>query len=282
MGNFLPEGSYMTSYLLKAEFAKLIASYEELEKAHQNANSDLEDTYEDLQVKNRTIEELFKKNHELEAENKMLSVNHKNLERNAMKVATENKDLKKEVTIVKSELKMSIRVQSGLEHNLNKKIEALEFKVKSLLENKAARAAEEKSVKKKVKALEKKEAELEVSKMKIERKTKLRQFASLDKGCQTNAHPDLPPKITEPLPPIFSSQFCYKTPMIKILSRSLPKINQICWSQQDEDPYLDGAEEYLSWQHDQDIKQFYLDARQLALDKRLASNISNNNNIMMN
>ena len=219
----------------------------------------------------------------------MLSVNHKNLEIKVMKVTTENKDLKKEVTIVKSELKeaskdlkMSIKDQTGLEHNFNKKIEQLEWKVKNLPEDKAAREGEEKSIKKKVKALEKKEAELEVSKMKIERKTKLRQFASLDKGCQTNAHPDLPPKITEPLPPIFSSQFCYKTPMIKILSRSLPKLNQICWSQQDEDPYLDGAEEYLSWQHDQDIKQFYLDARQLALDKRLASSISNNNNIMMN
>jgi hypothetical protein len=65
--------------------------------------------------------------------------------------------------------------------------------------------------------------------------------------------------------------------MIKILSHSLPQLDQICWSQEDEDPYLDGAEEFLSCS-----KQFYLDARQIALDKRLASSISNNNNIMMN
>jgi chromosome segregation ATPase len=153
------------SYFLKAEFAKLIASHEELEKAHQNANSDLEDTFEDLQVKKRTIEELVKKNDELEALKKMLTVNHKNLERKVMKVTTDNKDLKTEVTTVKSELreaskdlKMSIKDQTGREHNLNKKIEQLEWKVKNLSEDKAVRAAEEKSIKKKVKALEKKQS----------------------------------------------------------------------------------------------------------------------------
>jgi len=41
----------------------------------------MEDTFEDLKVKKETIEELAKINDEREAENKMLSVNHKNLER---------------------------------------------------------------------------------------------------------------------------------------------------------------------------------------------------------
>ena len=84
---------------------------------------------------------------------------------------------------------MSIKDQSRLKHDLNKKIEEQEWKLKNLLEAKAARAAEEKSVKKKVKTLEKKEAELEVSKMKIERKAKLKQLASQDQSFQTDVHP---------------------------------------------------------------------------------------------
>ena len=270
--------------LLKFEFAKLLASHEELKKAHQNVNSEFEETLEDLQDKTRTIEELAKKSYELESRNKMLSVNNKNLEIKVIQVSTENKDLKIVVTNVKTELKeeskelkFSRKDQGRIEHNLNKKIEELELKVKNLLEDKVAKASEEKKIKKKARAIEKKEAEIEVAKLKIERKVKLKRDSVKNQVCQTDHHPDLPLKISEPLPPIFSSQFCFKTPMIRILSRSLPRLDQICWTQEDEDPYLDGAEEFLNWQHEQDMKQFYLDARQVALDKR----VTNNNNIAM-
>ena len=113
-----------------AEFAKLIASHEKLEKAHLNAYNDLEDTFEDLQFKKRTIEKLVKKNDEIEAINKMLSVNHKNLEIKVMKVTTENTDLKKEVTTVKSELKeaskdlkISIKIKVDLNTTSTRRVE---------------------------------------------------------------------------------------------------------------------------------------------------------------
>ena len=80
-----------------------------------------------------------------------------------------------------------------------------------------------------------------------------------ENSCQTDAHPDIPYKITVPLPPIFSSQLCHKSRPIH-LSDSLPSLDSICWSKPDGN-FLDEAEEALNEQYDKEIREFYLDER---------------------
>ena len=72
---------------------------------------------------------------------------------------------------------------------------------------------------------------------------------------QTDSLPDIPYHITEPLPPIFSSQLRYKSRPINFLSRSIPNLNSILWCPP-EDEYCDAANEYLADQYDREIEGF--------------------------
>ena len=81
-----------------------------------------------------------------------------------------------------------------------------------------------------------------------------------ENSCQTDAHPEIPYKITDCLPPIFSSQFCHRSRPIH-LSNSLPCLDSVCWSKPDEN-FIDEAEEALNEQYDKQISQFYLDERE--------------------
>ena len=83
---------------------------------------------------------------------------------------------------------------------------------------------------------------------------------SKETSSQTDTNPDIPYKITSPLPPIFSSELCYKSPMIH-LSRSLPSLDSICWCKPDED-FVNDAEEALCDQYDREVRDFYLDERE--------------------
>ena len=76
------------------------------------------------------------------------------------------------------------------------------------------------------------------------------------KSSQTHQHPEIPYKITSPLPPIFSSQLCFSTPPIHFLSRSLPQLDKIKWCQPEE-YMVDDADEYLNNQYYQEIKDYY-------------------------
>ena len=68
-------------------------------------------------------------------------------------------------------------------------------------------------------------------------------------SSQTSSDPDIPYKITDPLPPIFSMQLCHKSCPIHFLSRSIPNLNSILRCPPD-DKILNAAEEYLSEQYD--------------------------------
>ena len=84
----------------------------------------------------------------------------------------------------------------------------------------------------------------------------------IKKACsQTNSHPDIPYKITDPLPPIFSMQLCHKSRPIHFLSRYIPNLNSILWCPPD-DEVLDLA--------DRGIEEFYLQAQDQALMKHEA------------
>ena len=146
----------------------------------------------------------------------------------------------------------------------------MEHRNKHLIESHAAEVQKEKdeikAVNKKLKTIEEKEARLEIEKNKFEKAKKF-QIQKETKVCQTDENPDVPYYITIPLPPIFSLQLCHATPPIKFLSRSLPRLDRIKWCQP-EDYMVDEVDEFLNYQHDQEIKQFYEDAKTKALENK--------------
>ena len=227
----------------------------------------------------------------LEAYIKNIKDDKKGIENKKETVCIENKGLKKEISennekskATVKELKSLKKENKDITHDFEKVIEQLELKVKNLLDFKAAKAAEErkekvelKSKSKKLKAVEEKLAKVEMEKNNLERKARLK-IGTEYKISQTDPTPDLPYKITSPLPPIFSSQHCHTTPPIHFLSRSLPRLDKICWVQP-EDNFLDEAEEFLNYQFDQQIKQFYVDAKEQAHDKKMEDMKENTINI---
>ena len=93
--------------------------------------------------------------------------------------------------------------------------------------------------------------------------SKIKCHSSKTSSCQTDEHPDNPYAITEPLPPIFGSKFCFLTPRIKHLSHSLPNLNTVLWVNiTDEERLRDEAEEALAEHYDDQVKQFYLEHKE--------------------
>ena len=116
--------------------------------------------------------------------------------------------------------------------------------------------------------LKKVEAEDTVKKLEMEEaKVKVLKDKSIvenkSASSQTSFHPDIPYKVTDPLPPIFSMQLRHKTQPIHFLSRSIPNLNSILWCPPD-DEYIDEFDEYLNEQYDRGIKDFYIEAREKA------------------
>ena len=96
------------------------------------------------------------------------------------------------------------------------------------------------------------EKQLELLQKKVEVKLK-----TSTQTCQTDQHPDIPYSISDPLPPIFSSQLCHSSRRLGYLSRSLPNFNTVCWVKPD-DTFQDEAEEALNEQYDRQIEEFYI------------------------
>ena len=289
--NTFPEHFTTESKLSEAKekHEKLLLTHENLKQAYNNVKNDLEDAIEEFETKTKTIEDLANVNNsqrniieKLEAHIKNLKEDKKVVETKNEAVCHENKILKKEISetnekskATSKEIKSLKKENKDITHSFEKIIGQLELKVENLLDFKAAKAAEERKEKlelknksKKLKAIEEKLAKFEMENNNLERKANLK-IEKEDKICQTDHTPDLPYKITSPLPPIFSSQLCHATPPIHFLSRSLPRLDKICWVKPD-DSYVDEAEEFLNYQYDQQVKQFYLDAKEQAQVKRKA------------
>ena len=150
-----------------------------------------------------------------------------------------------------------------MEHDFMKKSDSLEGKMKSLAEFKAEKLAEqkdfqskEKLLKKQIKTFEEEKAKLSVTRKKLERDFNHNKVDKESVSIQTEHHIDIPYHISSPLPPIFSSNLCHRTPPIKFLSSSLPNLNTILWVLPDTS-YVDEAEEFLSYQHDNMVKLVY-------------------------
>ena len=109
---------------------------------------------------------------------------------------------------------------------------------------------------------------VETSKLKLEieqLRNKLKTFTEMQvvkQNCQTDEHSEIPYKVTDQLPPIFSSQLCHQSRPI-YLSNSVPKLESICWSKPSEH-FIDEAEEALGEQYDRQVKEYYIDAKDRA------------------
>ena len=276
---------------IQENYDELLKKYKNLEEAFENMKNDFAEAIEECDTKTKEIEDLNNINlHEgekidhLKYKIDMLEDEKKTIEAKKEHLFDENEYLKKEIIEMKNKVKVSNRELKlvkkeniDMSHRFEKKIGELEHKIKNLSEFKASKAAQEKNenvkmknLNKKLKAIEEKEAKVEIERLKLERNNNKKEIETEYKTCQTDQHPDLPLKITSPLPPIFSSQLCYASRPIH-LSRSLPKLDQICWVKPEDDCYLDEAEEYLNYQYDQEVKHFYLEARMQAQEQRKAT-----------
>ena len=100
-------------------------------------------------------------------------------------------------------------------------------------------------------------------------KNLLKVYSSRDKKstfCQTNSNLDTPYAVTDPLPPIFSSQLCHTTKPIH-LTISLPNLSSLIWVREsEEDELVDSAEQALNDQYDRQVSGFcfYRDAKNKA------------------
>ena len=231
-----------------------------LEKMNQSLNANLEEAVLECEEKTEIIDELKDKvdilleklekseqaidkmhaaNAVKESEIKAHNIENKNL-------VAENKTMKSDLKGVSKDLDVSKLENKDSVNKLERKIEVLKDNLKNqTLETKDA-----------LEKLKVERAELKVLKDELNIEVK-------EASNQTDNHPDIPYRITDPLPPIFSMQLCHKSRPIHFLSRSIPNLNSILWCPPD-DEFLDAAEEYLSEQYDQEIEDFYLQAQDQA------------------
>ena len=105
-------------------------------------------------------------------------------------------------------------------------------------------------------------------KLKVERKLenlvkKLESKESI--ACQTSSSTDVPYLVTDPLPPIFGSELCYRSKPIPYISRSLPNLSTLSWVRFTEDDYMvEAAEQALNELFDHQVNDFYKDAKSKA------------------
>jgi hypothetical protein len=119
--------------------------------------------------------------------------------------------------------------------------------------------------------IETKEVIEKLKQEKVDIETELRFLTarkSEEVSSQTDQHPEIPYKVTSVLPPIFSSQVCWKSRPLH-LSNSLPSLDSICWCKPNEN-FEDEAEEALVEQYDRQVHEFYEDERDRLLASREA------------
>ena len=292
-----PQEASLHYQSLQKKHGSLLAEKNKLEDTLDITKQHLNSALKECDLREEVIEELEEQKasqceliSNLENNVKSLEVSDKRKEA----LASENKTLKSDITELKGELKIAKKDVKTLnkesiksEHDFGKRIDILESKIRNLMEFKAGKVAEERDAKtkektllKKIKALEEDKAKVTIAKNKIERdlnqnkvstdsKSSLTELlVNLEKESQTEASIDSPYDVKSPLPPIFSSNLCRITPPIKFLSRSLPNLSTILWVLPNTN-YLDEAEEFLSQQHENMVKQMYRVKKEQAQTRKL-------------
>ena len=82
-------------------------------------------------------------------------------------------------------------------------------------------------------------------------------------SSQTMGSIDLPYMVTEPLPPIFGPHLCYRSKPIPYIAKSLPNLSTLSWARvTEEDIMVDEAEQAINELYDNQVKEFYKDAKE--------------------
>ena len=245
---------------LKSEDANNIQTSVISHAAFSRLKSDFEDTLAELEAKNEYIskleavlansdeklsklEDLDLQFHKVIEENKAIKKENDTLNRN-IKVLTEQ--IKTSEKTVSDNRKLQIKMERLATENTKIKNYRDKVKEEMKLSNIESKDA--------ITELEQKINTLETG-LKLLSDKKVSENAS-----QTDQHPEIPYKVTDQLPPIFSSQLCHHSRRI-YLSNSLPNLDSICWSKPSKD-FIDEAEEALAEQYDNQVKEFYLDERE--------------------
>ena len=281
---------------------KVLVEKKHLEDTLNTTKQDLQSALKECEVREEVIEELEDQKishceliYNLKDKVKDLenSVDKKEVFNSENKILKgELIELKDEIKAAKKEVKTLKKEKLKIEHDFLRRSDNFEAKIKNLMDYKAEKCAEEKEAKskekfllKKIKALEEDKAKATLAKNKLERdlnqnKVPKDSKSSLtdtilhsEKETQTQANIDTPYDISAPLPPIFSSNLCRITPPIKFLSRSLPNLSTILWVTPSAD-YLDEAEEFLSQQHDNMVKQMYRVKKEQAEIRKLEQTLN--------
>ena len=209
-----------------------------LKESNQNLKDNLEEAVieceeyiSELEEKNKVLLDKLelseKKIIELEKINALKEVEVEPTKARNNLLVTENKALKADVKELSKELNLSKLEGDETTNYFKKQIEFLEKSLKT----------------------QQSESVETAQKLKIERaalKT-FRDKSRIEKqdiSSQTNTNEDIPYKVTDPLPPIFSMELRHKSKPIKFLSRSIPNFNSILWCPPDE------AKEFLADQYD--------------------------------
>ena len=263
----------------------LLVQRKTLEKALNSTKQNLEKLLNECDLREEVIEDLEeeKLNHsktisDLELKVKSLEIATKNAE----SLTSENKVLKSKISDLNHDLKLANKEVKTFkkdlkqrEHELVKNTESFEAKMKDLIEFRADKLAEEKELKSrekflknKFKCLEEEKAKLSLNKNAFERDINQNKVDTDSASSQTEPNFDIPYHISAQLPPIFSSKLCNINPRIKYLSRSLPNLDTILWVSPDTS-YVDEAEEFLSQQHENMVKQLYISRREQAQARKL-------------
>ena len=265
---------------IKAKYEKLLLKQKNLEEAYSRVQNDLDNAIEEATSDDKVIKNLRKVIEEKSATIEILDTKVRNLEDDKEcltievdRIMSVNKGLKTSVTELKSKtssLKSDLKVLNNEKQeaasDFDLKTEVWKGENENLLNTKIKQASEIQTLKTDMKNLKKKCKLIEekVEEMKsIDIANKAKTIETDVKVCQTDSHPEIPYDVTAPLPPIFSLQLCHATPPINFMSRSLPRLDKIRWCEPSE-YMVDDAEEYLNYQYEQEIEEFYRDAKNKA------------------
>ena len=273
--------------LMEKAFERLKCDHEEViaeNESHLKTIITLEEKVEILHNK-IDVDEVRIKSFEVKVktmENEMNRIDKKQVhtteEKKALNVEVE--EALKKLAGCRKSLKTEAKENRDIVKDLNKKIETSDNTINDLKGYKTVnetlmkdiKAAEERAKKQEKDILEKEEQ------LKDMREKELKRLLKVNDSTQTDSNPDTPYRITDPLPPIFSSQLCHQSPRIHLLTKSLPNVNTIDWvTITPEEALRDEAEEALSQHHDDQISYFYKEATERARAKK--KELNNNNTI---
>ena len=245
---------------LKAALTVLEANNSELKKINKSL-------FEDLGVSNDNIVKL-------EHANESYKKKIQDMEKDNLKTLSDKKVILNKLSTVEKDLAESTILSENRIAALSKKIKSKEKEVYNLntkFDNSSETISKLKSELSLIRT-SKSKADKECKRL-AERLKKMefrKEFKAV--SVQTASSIDIPYCVQDPLPPIFSSQLCWKTKPIH-LTNSVPNLTQLLWVSKTEDEMiLEEAEQALGDLYDHQIASFYEEAKLKAAAARTCVN----------